>query len=401
MFRRFISDTNNSMDSIFYGTLQGEAEERAKALFNLHPAELQALLEMAWSFRVDNQTLKLGNPYNKSDLVSLPSDIFNLFPNIKYAVNLATFTKNASQGAIMWDHLIYAYCIESTQIIKIFQKAIDGILKGNYEINLDAPTQQWLHNTESLWFRDTAPFSTFNIVSSLRPDLGATRRSAYYRFFGFTLPGDLREDGAPYSFAQPKSSNTNFRRNFERFCEEVWVGITNKGNTSGYNPTDNAVIAFNAFEMQKNFRAQRNNGDISKQEFYFVSMMSWFHLALEFNSPIVRAFSIEEESPAQRLYALANIVGIPANGLSENLFRLSDPLSVMLTTIETGIFNEKANQLYGDDDMRDTMRTIIFNWSQLTGVDLKVRQGQNTAAYPVQQGNGLPVNNGLSLALPG
>lgn len=411
MFRRFVSDTTNSMNSTFYGTIELTKQNRVNGLFNLHVTEIQALLEMAWSFRVDNNSLKLGSPYNKSDLAPMPEKLLELFS--EYGNNKGRFFPEQApdsqnpqnppirEGAVMWDHLIYAYIIESTQILKVFEKVLKSYANGDIEISLDAATQQWLHNTEALWFCNTQPFSTYNIASQIRPDIGATRRSAYYKFFGFSLPSDTREDGSPYPFHQPKSSNTNFRRNFERLCEEVWVGIINVTNASGYNLKDDAVIAFNAFEIQKNFRAQRNNGDLSKQEFYYVSMLSWFHLALEYNSPIIKAFGIDEESPAQRLFALANIVGVPANGLSENLFRLADPLSILMTVIETGIFNEDPAQLYSDADIQVLMRNVIFNWSQLTGVDLKVRQGQNTAAYPLQQGNGLPANNGLSLALPG
>jgi hypothetical protein len=231
------------------------------------------------------------------------------------------------------------------------------------------------------------------------------RLNAYYRMFGFNLPANKTVDGKGNAFYQPKSSNTNFRRNLERFCEEVWVGIVNHKVTIGAVPIDDESIQFNAFEMQKNFLSQRNNGDITKQEFFYVAMFSWFHLALEYNSPIVRAFGINEQSPAQRLFALANIVGVPANGLSENLFRLSDPISLLLTLVETGLFSNNVKVLYdeqgGSNPLTEIMRRIIFNYSQVSGRDLKVREGQNVASYPVTKGNGIPAANGAPATLLG
>jgi hypothetical protein len=409
-------------------------EERANLLFTLHPTELYALLEMAWLFQVDrkkfdpDQTNKtritnkdqLGDPRNKSALKPLPEKLLELFPF--FGTNKQRFTFlgavdpiNICEGAVLWDHLIYAYIIESTQIYRVFHKLIQNYARGEFEISLDAPTQQWLHNTEVLWFADPPVYSTFNMVSRLRPDMGGTRRSAYYQMFGFNLPGDTAPDGKAYPFHQPKSSNSNFRRNFERFCEEIWIGIVNDKVTIGPVPIDDESIQFNASEMQKNFLSQRNNGDITKQEFFYVAMLSWFHLTLEFNSPIVKAFGVNEQSPAQRLFALANIVGVPANGLSENMFRLADPMSLVLTLVETGLFNDNAKILYRElvevgtgspppterNPLVEIMRRIIFNYSQVSGRDLKVREGQNIASYPVAKGNGIPATNGKPVALTG
>jgi hypothetical protein len=403
MFRRIATDAKSGTVSDLTGSISPSYEDRAKALFRLHPMELFALLEMAWSFRV-NKNNALGDPRHKTDLKSMPESLLQLFPF--YETNQKIFlpnfpvssvVKTRTAGFVLWDHLIYAYIIESTQIYRIFHKLIKNYAQGDFEINLNAETLQWLHNTEMLWFADPPVFSSFNMVSHLRDDMGSTRRTAYDEMFGFTLPADTNADGKPYPFHHPKSTNTNFRRNFERIGEESWVGINyhNKGNTTiGPDPTDDESIQFNAFEMQKNFLAQRNNGDITKQEFFYVAMMSWFHLTLEFNSPVVAAFGINEQSPAQRLFALANIVGVPANGLSENLFRLADAMSLLLTLVETGIFNNNARILYDEtitgNVLPGIMRRIIFNYSQVTGRDLKVREGQNIASYPLQKGNGIP-----------
>jgi hypothetical protein len=403
MFRRIATNVQTGTLAAGNGLLL--AEDRANALFRLHPSELYALLEMAWAFRLNKTGAALGDPRHKTELKSLPKsllELFDFFPNNEAKFTFAFPNGAGTGGAVLHDHLIYAYIIESTQIYQVFQKLIERYARGDFEINLNADTLQWLHNTEMLWFADPPVFSTFNMVSRLRSDMGSTRRNAYYRMFGFTLPADAAADGKGYPFYQPKSSNSNFRRNFERLCEEVWIGIVNHKVLIGAVPIDDESIQFNAFEMQKNFLSQRNNGDITKQEFFYVAMMSWFHLSLEYNSPIVSAFGINEQSPAQRLFALANIVGVPANGLSENMFRLADPMSLVLTLLETGLFNNNARVLYdelgGTNPLAETMRRIIFNYSQVSGRDLKVREGQNISSYPTVKSNGIAVANGSPVA---
>lgn len=400
MFRRIVYTNASSFTNTLISDPSKATTDRADALFNLHPAELHALLESAWSFRVRNNNLPSGHPENKTGLRGLPDSIIALFDNSWF--NASKFvTQNDSTdpctGHSLWDHLIYAYVIESTQIYKVFRKLVENYAKGDFEINLTPEVLQWLHNTETLWFADPPVLSSFNMVSHLRTDMYLTRSGLYYRFFGFPLPGD---EQLPYYKA--KSSHLNYRRSFERFAEEVWIGIENEANITGRRPIDDAAIAFSAYEMQKNFLSQRNNGDITKQEFFFVSMMAWFHLSLEYNSPIVKAFGINEQSPAQRLFALANIVGVPANGLSENLFRLADNMSLLLTLVESGIFNDEANvpQLYANTSpISAIMKQIIFNYSHVSGNNLKARAVKTYESMPLQKGNGIVAGNGHAALL--
>ncbi|WP_343702153.1 hypothetical protein [Chitinophaga sp.] len=392
MFRRIVYTAENSFTNALISDPSKAVTDRADRLFNLHPSEVYALLEAAWSFRVRGN-FPSGHPENKTGLRGLPDSITALFDTSWLNSSLfVTQPNGVCTGHSLWDHLIYAYVIESTQVYKVFRKLVENYAKGDFEINLTQEVLQWLHNTETLWFADPPVLSSFNMVSHLRSDMYLTRCGLYYRFFGFPLPGD---EQLPYYKA--KSSHLNYRRSFERFAEEVWIGIENEVNTTGRRPIDDAAIAFSAYEMQKNFLSQRNNGDITKQEFFFVSMMSWFHLSLEYNSPIVRAFGINEQSPAQRLFALANIVGVPANGLSENLFRLSDNMSILLTMVESGIFNDEANvpQLYSNTSpISAVMKQIIFNYSHVSGNNLKARAVKTYESMPLPKGNGIAVGNG-------
>ena len=62
----------------------------------------------------------------------------------------------------------------------------------------------------------------------------------------------------------------------------------------------------------------------------FVSMMAWFHLTLEFDSPIVKSLRAEANGPKNRLFKIAERVGLPAHGLSKNFFDIADPISRLL-----------------------------------------------------------------------
>ena len=49
-------------------------------------------------------------------------------------------------------------------------------------------------------------------------------------------------------------------------------------NTSGTNPKDDAAIARYARDMQDMVTTRRRNGNLSREEFFIVTMLSWFHL---------------------------------------------------------------------------------------------------------------------------
>jgi len=115
--------------------------------------------------------------------------------------------------------------------------------------------------------------------------------------------------------------------------------------------------------------------------------MSWFHLALEYDSPIVRSLRAEANGVEQRLFKIAERVGLPAHGLSKNFFDIADPLSRILTQIETGVYNTGGNApaLYtrfaGGPEA--DMRTAITHWTAITGHDVKARKVASTSMVTV------------------
>jgi transcriptional regulator with XRE-family HTH domain len=133
-------------------------------------------------------------------------------------------------------------------------------------------------------------------------------------------------------------------------------------------------------------RSRRQNGNLSREEFALVSMMSWFHMTIEFDSPIVVSLREEATGLEQRLFKIAERVGVPAHGLSKNFFDIADPMSILLIEIEKGRFNDPsaAKTLYAknlgtvaipiNNPIEPLARTIITHWTAITGRDVKARK---------------------------
>ena len=349
----------------------------ANALFNAHPLELARLLEEAWEkFRQNPNPFPpppppappLGHPGHRSD-IDFPAPFNRLFRGDLKPNKVAP-----------WDHLIYAYMIENTRIYEIFRRVLFEFLHGE---KLGAPlpeSQKWLRNTEELFFRDSSPFAITSVSSHIRPDVRATRRNAYQRMFGMDL-NHGGDDGKPYPYVRADVANGEFASTFEELLREVWVGMSYVKASSSANPTDDSKIANLAGKLHDMLRSRRQGGNLAREEFAFVSTMSWFHLTLESDAPILTSLRANSTGVEQRLFTVAERVGLPAHGLSKNFFDIADPLSQILIQIELGDYNDAANvsPLYTrvavpPPSPEDQMRRIITNWSAITGRDVKARK---------------------------
>ena len=371
----------------FAGTIPGGALD----MFKCHPSVLTTLLEVGWQSRAHDTTqpaegpkLPLGHPGHRSDITQLPDHWLN---ELKGAAKIVPPSGSAAiwpaekadlKGTVLWDHLIYAYMIENTRIYEIFRRVLYEFLHGE---KLGVPTadaQHWLRNTEELFYRDAPPFSITTITSHIRADLRASRRNAYYRMFGMDL-NHGSDDGQPYPFIKADAYNNEFVSTFEELLREVWIAIVNVGNTSGANPKDQGKIENLVATLQNMLMSRRANGNLSREEFVFVSMMSWFHLTVAFDSPIIQALKAEATGPEQRLFKVAQRVGLPAHGLSKSFFDIADPISRVLIQIEasgTGIVpglvaTVPAGSSSSLNELQTAMNTIITHWSLITGRDMK------------------------------
>jgi hypothetical protein len=172
-----------------------------------------------------------------------------------------------------------------------------------------------------------------------------------------------------------EAANKEFVATFEELLREVWVGIINASNTSGTKATDDSKLTELAKKLQEMLLARRLNGNLSREEFASVAMLSWFHLTVEDDSPVIVDLRAQATSPEQRLYKIAQLVGVPAHGLSGSYFDIADDISKLLLLIETGVFAaipHAVAALYTPSSVLEpVMRTIITHWSIVTGRDMK------------------------------
>jgi hypothetical protein len=353
-------------------------------LFLFHPTDLTAALELAWDRRLDDTAQAVGHPHRRSDLNRFEDTWFgntltgaavptpnrplqpNLFPLVRQLQNEAV--------TVLWDHLIYAYMIENTRIIDIFRRVVYELTHGEKFGTPSVETMHWVRNTEELFFRDAPSFFVTALHSDVRTDEEATRRATYHRVLGMDLNHGT-SDNKPYTFVRADSSNKEFVSTFEELLREVWIGIINASNSSGTKATDDAKLTVLTKKLQDMLLARRLNGNMSREEFTAVSTMSWFHLTVESDTAVIADLNANASSAEQRLYKVAQAVGVPAHGLSSSYFDIADAISRVLLEIETGVFTATPNGVAAmytpGSDFEGFMRTIITHWSIITGRDLK------------------------------
>jgi hypothetical protein len=353
---------------------RSQLEASAARVFELHPLLVGRALEEAYAAR-DQGSPRAPFPSPSIPLAilqrQLNSGLDALLPDVRDDI----YPLGRAGLPFLWHHLIYSYLIEQTRVFEIFDRVLFEFLHGETLEVASGSGQTWLRSTEDLLYRDAPSFQIYALTSWVRPDIRASRRNAYWRLFGLDLDHGKGSDAA-YAYHKAPASNSGFVGIFEEFSREVWRGIENVVNISGANPTDDAAIANLARQLYDMLRVRRRAGNLSREEFVFVSMMSWLHLTLLFDSPIVVDLKCEATSPEQRLEKIGARVSMPAHPKSESYFKLAEPLSRILIAVETGLFNSPANAaaLYAPGPLRDDMMTVITHWSIATGRDLKARK---------------------------
>src|SRR5215212_7994880 len=367
-------------------------------LFLYHPIQLAGLLEAAWEGRF-RPTVGDGNTV--SPITALPEPLLNALNRVSARPFESLSSANPGvppfklSKKVRFDHLIYAYMIENTRIYDIFHRVLYHFLTGEM-LQVPSPaSHRWLRNTEELFYRDPPPFFAFQLTSYVRPDIRASRRNAYYRMFGMDLNHGT-DDGRPQPYEKAAAANRDFVPTFEAFLQEVWRGIINARNTIGPNTTDDAAIANLAGRLSDMLKDRQENGNLVREAFFYVAAMSWLHLTVEFDSPIVLDLKADGSGPSERLRAIGERVGIPAHGRAYDLFNLADPMSRIMIAIESGSLSQSQNVplLYRLRDtppplpatpLRDDITTIITNWSSATGRNMKaepVTASPNGAVSP-------------------
>jgi hypothetical protein len=376
----------------------------ARSLFKTHPTQLSFLLDEVW----DN-TLRFPRvPGPAGDLSFVDTAVID-------ALNLPTQPPNrflAPSGLnatgpfewsgvpvfscppILWHHLIYAYLVESTGIVEIFAEVIRRLVVGETLGQLSAESLSWARATEQLFYRDPPQFSIASVISEVRPYERTNRRNAYWRMFGMDLahpvpPLWAREGPLADWKAQTGPIGSDFRQHWHEFLRQVWLGVENRANATGPNPADPAYIALLSRTIRDLLSNRRRGGMLAREEFAYVSMLSWLHLTVADNTSIVVDLKAESstDNPADRLAGIAQRVGMTPALRSRELFDLAEPMATVLRGIELGLFDSEAGAetlFTRDSIVAADMLNIINNWQSATGERVKDRPTGTTVAVSAQ-----------------
>jgi hypothetical protein len=271
-----------------------------------------------------------------------------------------------------------------------------------YTEQLETPSQQgqlFWRNLEYLIYGDAMPSMVWTTSGRVRRDETANRMASYYWMFGIDL-SHAAELSTRHPYQKPAASNRDFIPTFEAFAREVWRGIVNAKNTSGMNDTDPTVISTLARRMYDMMATRRLSGNLSREEFRAVAILSFIHLAVLYDSPAVVDLKATASSPEMRLNKMAERVEMRANPKSKQLFDLAGPFSILLQSIESGAFNDTsgAQLLYSQVPpafVSQNAETVIDQYTLATGRDLK-SQAVSLTARPAT----LPLSPAKRPALP-
>ncbi|MGA2098180.1 MAG: hypothetical protein ABSH39_17905 [Candidatus Acidiferrum sp.] len=406
MFRQLVAGTN--------------ALNKINSLFVYHPLQTSAIVETVWLNRNNKAGSSAVSPF-----VPWPADIAYpilnsanfisgyswptigppapLLISLPAGMSQADFVSPLQQPGLSgvsappilpthptyWDHLIYAYIIENTRIFEIFNKVLETYMLSEDLETPTPPSQLFWRNLEFLIYGDAVPSMVWTTSGRTRRDEVANRLSTYYWMFGIDL-SHAAEIAGQHPYQKPAHSNRDFIPTFEAFAREVWRGIVNVSNTSGPKDTDQTVISTLARRIYDMMATRRLNGNLSREEFRAVSVMSYLHLAVLYDSPAVVDLKATASSPEMRLQKIAERIGMSAHPKSKPFFDLAAPFSKLMQQIESGNYNNPAlaqGLYYPPSPISENAEKVIDQYTLATGRDLK---SQTVSVVPHPKSMSLP-----------
>ena len=369
------------------------------SVFLVHPLQLSRWLEEAWTAASNIPPVLPGaqKPFLGSDTIvddlNLPTQPgappflaasgIGADPALvdQWTDTLGPQSVTSSPGLI-WHHLMYAYLVESTGVFEVVSELLRRLVNGEGLGQLTPESTKWVRSTEELFYRDPPLYSIGGVVSELRPYQRINRRQAYWRLFGFDLPHPIPSGarGAAETAAWKRgaglTANSDFRSKWTELLRQVWMGLENRDNASGANPTDPSYVALLCEALQDMMNNRRRGGLMAREEFAYVTALSWFDLTLEANTPVVVDLKAEGSSPDERLSRLAERVGMKPAARTRELVLLAQPASALLRAIEVGLFSTaaQAETLFtGNTSLTNDMNRLINLWQSATGDRVKER----------------------------
>ena len=374
-------------------------------VFRIHPYQLSQWLEQTWAFaeaatfaNIPGQQPFLGDP-GIVPALALPTTPTNPFDDfLRSGIRPAPggapvdrFDDAPSPGEspplpLPWEHLFYAYLIENTGVIEILGEIVRRFAAGETLETPSLDTQRWLRATEELFFRDPPLFHLTGLTSQVRPNLQVTRRNAYWRLLGMDLSHPPAGGSEQVWKRDVGVANLRFHELWVDFLRAVWTAIENAKNTSGANPTDDAYVLEVSQYLRDLLQMRRRGGNLAREEFVHVSTLSWFHLTVDLDSPVIVDLRAQGTDAADRLIKLGDRVGIRPPAHARELFELAELAAGLVRFVELGYFNSPVNvqALYAaPSQLRDDVQRIIDLWEMATGTTLKA-----SAVRVVAQGRG-------------
>lgn len=279
-----------------------------------------------------------------------------------------------------WDHLAYAYVLESTRIVQILRRIVRAYRSGESLGIPSEDTQRWVDATEAILFGAANPLSAWLSTSVVRPDPEAVRRNAYWRMFGLDLSFGTEDEGAP-AYEKAAAANTGFTALFEELLFELWQAISNERNLVGVNKSDNDRIFRIAEQLKYVLMSRRQKGMLRREELAAVTALGWAELTVAFDSPIVQDLVAQGSSASERLRLMGERVGMKPHSKSAAFFSMASEISILLRMIEAGTVGnaDLAWLLYALPSSTATTprpigvetRRVITEWAAASGKNLK------------------------------
>ncbi|GAB2603562.1 hypothetical protein [Kribbella endophytica] len=393
-------------------------------LFDIHPLQLSRWLDEAWAAGATVPVIGIDPPspstpalgdLNIGTAIDLPLPAAGASVPLPSGIEAGTvetfsgkpFEFTAAPGLIA-DHLIYAYLLECTGIVEVMAEIVRRFAVGETLNPVSLASTRWLRTTEELFFRDPPLYSIQGVVSEMRPDQRINRRNAYWRMFGLEpphpIPSRWARPGTPAEAWKQDTGggvNSGFREKWSELLRQVWLGFENASNGIGPKATDREYVAFLCTTLRDMMAMRRRGGMLAREEFAYVSYLSYFHATLDTDSPIVVDLDARGPGPAERLEKIAAKVGMTPAARSRELFELADLMSGLLRAIELNVFSTgaQAELLYlnlgTNQTLLQDMNRIIDLWQSATGERVKDRP-PGTQAQPLR----LPDPAAPSLLLP-